>query len=93
ASLATHGSGGKAPNHFCNSCDAAAIADLPAVSLSTLEDNRALWSTPADTLDQVDTVTLRALEGFLPALFTRFCSHPQLAQACEGGIRGFASLN
>ncbi|HAA02159.1 MAG TPA: hypothetical protein DCE18_02165, partial [Syntrophobacteraceae bacterium] len=41
ASLATHGSGGKAPNHFCNSCDAAAIADLPAVSLSTLEDNRA----------------------------------------------------
>jgi hypothetical protein len=93
ASHGTPGSGGKAPGHFCYCCDAAAIADLPAVSLTTLEDSRTRWATPVDTADQVDTATIQALERFLPALFARLCSHLQLVQACEGGIRGFASVN
>ena len=92
ASYGTPDSGGKAPGHFCYCCDAAVIADLPAVSLTTLEDSRPLWATPADTMDQVDTATIQALERFLPALFSRLCSHLHLVQACEGGIRGFASV-
>jgi hypothetical protein len=89
----TPGAGGKTPEHTCYCCDVAAMADLPAVSLTTLEDSRRLWATPGDTLDRVDRVNLQALERFLPTLFVQLCSHPQLGKACEAGIRGFASLN
>jgi hypothetical protein len=84
---------GNPPAVTCTCCDVAALADLPAVSLATLEDHRSLWSTPNDTLDHVDRNNVATLARFLPPVMTRLFSRPNLGGACESGIRGFASVN
>ena len=63
------------------------------MTLATLEDHRALWGTPYDTLDRLDRTNLERLANFLPQLIAKLSSHAHLAGACEGGIRGFASIN
>ncbi len=72
--------------------DIAQLAGLPAVTLTTLDDDRSFWSTPYDTLDRVDQKTVTALSRFLPSLFSRLFSHPSLRTAIEQGVAGIASL-
>jgi hypothetical protein len=87
------GAAGKSPAISCYCCDVAALADLPAVSFTTLEDSQVMWSTPGDTVDRVDTANLKVLERSLPLFFSRLGSLPKLGQVCEAGIRGFASIS
>jgi len=75
------------------SSDIAAMADLPAVSLASVDSDRSLWSTPNDTLDRVDEEQLDRYARFLPPLIRRLADHPRLEDACEiGGFRGMASM-
>ncbi len=83
---------GKCIAHPCLCCDVAAIAGLPAVSLSTLEDNRSWWSTPNDTLDRVNMENVGKMATLLPGVLGRLFSNPSLHTGSEGGIRGLASL-
>ncbi|MHC1743037.1 MAG: FtsX-like permease family protein [Syntrophobacteraceae bacterium] len=77
-------------SHPC--CDVGALAGLPTVALTSLDNSRKYWSTPNDTLENVDRANLTRLERFLPPVLGKAFSHPALASATEGGIKGLASL-
>ncbi|NTV42462.1 MAG: hypothetical protein HGA63_04095, partial [Syntrophobacteraceae bacterium] len=83
---------GKSVAPPCLCCDVAAIAGLPAVSLSTLDDNRSWWSTPNDTLDRVNMENVGNMASLLPKVFGQLFSNPSLQLSSEGGIKGLASL-
>lgn len=73
--------------------DVAAMADLPAVSLATLDDDRDLWSTPNDTPDRLNTAQVQVLSRFLPPLIQKLSSDERLEGACEvAGFSGMASI-
>ncbi len=76
--------------HPC--CDVGALAGLPTVALSSLDNSRKYWSTPNDTIDTVDREALARLERFLPPVLRKVFSHPALPSATDGGIKGLASL-
>lgn len=82
----------KIPTPVCLACDVGLLAGLPAASLTTVDDERARWSTPHDTLDRVNRQNVIALSQFLPPLFSRLFSHPLLHQGVEAGLAGLASL-
>jgi hypothetical protein len=90
-----HGAGAARPSSMlgCYCCDVAAVADLPAVTLATVEDHRAYWSTPNDTAARVVGANLDLLTRFVPRALALLVNHPGLASACEAGIRGFSSIH
>lgn len=72
--------------------DVSALAGLPAVSLMTLDDYRARWSTPHDTLDHVNMKNIERMASFLPSFTGRLASHRGLRGAMEAPIAGMANL-
>ena len=74
------------------SSDVAVLNGLQAISLMTLDDSRALWSTPHDTMEHVGRDAVLALSQFVPSLLSKALNDPALGAAPEVNIRGFASL-
>jgi hypothetical protein len=73
-------------------CDVGALAGLQAFSLTTLDDHRPLWSTPHDTMEQVNTENVRLLSRSLPVIVRRVLAHPALDTISLPGLKGLASL-
>lgn len=83
---------GTAPSGLSLGSDVAAIADCPAVSLVTLDNERLYWGTPEDRIDQVNLANLETLAKFLAPVIGRLCSAPATSSGCRSAILGLAGI-
>ncbi|MFP5213464.1 MAG: M28 family peptidase, partial [Acidobacteriota bacterium] len=73
-------------------CDVAVLAGLPAVALMTVDDFRPHWSTPHDTLENVNLDNVELFTRYLSRLFGKLFSHATLHGSSESGLSGLAGL-